>query len=871
MNTGKWAWKLRSVSGNVTTHVEGLTDKHRMIAWFLAGPQMWSFRSGEDKEGLIEAQAGQLAELTGRTVYGRVTTRPYPVEAWARASWANSPDPTLGAARVLERDQEFLRSRQQAEKLAYYGVDLGVRSRITDKLGRVVPSLARQEEDAIAERLAEVAGVMAGAGIDAIPAVGNDMAWLLARSFALGCPIPAQEHTEEFAWSESDLATFTNSVHWSAEPLAQSVKVQSIMGEDRVTRHVVVLTVAQMADIRIPEKHSPWIAQSDLMPFPVEWAFRFDVQTPEETSAKMLKLTDRIRNQIRHYTDDHGIDPPRQLERQADRAAEVEDEMRAEFDGLSARTKGWYRVAVSAPTEKEALKRAQKLIDKYKPQIRLVRELDQFRLAREFVPGEPVANKGHERHLPVLKVAAGLPAVTAEVGDRRGILLGETASMSRRAVTWCPWYLPEVVEASGLVPLIGEMGSGKTVLAGTIIYKTVLQGAPWTVMDPTGRLAQLATLPELRDLTRVIRVLNSDAGTLSPYAVVAEPRLEWFTDDPEVDDPVAAWEQAKITAQTQRRRLAFDTLRWCLPVHESQSPEVLTALRDGIAQTSALSGSSALSVIDRLRAMDADAAPLVARRLDEARDGDMSRLFFSTPIMGTTTEAERAVRLTIYSLQGMPQVNEARPREEWGTDELLVQPLMNLAAWATLRGVYNLGKHARKGVFIDEMHEITKVSSGAGLFQKIATDTRKWDLVGMLATQNTDKIIGQGLGNHVGAAFVGRTLDPAAQGANCELLRLPRGVGYEAEFGRLSRKRRIMNGTAPTPTPREFVFRDGIGGEDGQSGMEKIRIDISAHPELMAALNSTADPTKVRRPHLVKNDNLTDGDDLDVDEFEGVA
>ena len=39
---------------------------------------------------------------------------------------------------------------------------------------------------------------------------------------------------------------------------------------------------------------------------------------------------------------------------------------------------------------------------------------------------------------------------------------------------------------------------------------------------------------------------------------------------------------------------------------------------------------------------------------------------------------------------------------------------------------------------------------------------------------------------------------------------------------------------------REFVFSDGTGG------IERIRMDMSAHPELLEALSTTADPEKAR-------------------------
>ncbi|MCL1872451.1 MAG: hypothetical protein FWF90_18840, partial [Promicromonosporaceae bacterium] len=432
--TSPMKWSLSRVAEHVT-----FSDK-RMVAWYLLDPQRWSFRTVADGEALIEAFASQIAELVGRTVYGRITTRPYPVQTWAKAAWENSPSATQGFARILERDQRQLASRMQSDKLVYLGVDLGSRSAALSLTARVVPDVARRELDALRHRLDDLEEIMAGPGIEAIPAVGNDMAWLLARSFALGCPAPEQDTVEATHWTAEDLHEFTGATHWSAEPLAQSVRIDSTLGDQPITRHVVVLTVGRMGELRIPEEDEPWIAKTDKLPFPVEWAFRVDVRSSEETSKEMNKLSDRVLAQRDHYLDDHGKQPPRQLARQAERASAVEDEQRSGFDGLATRTRGWYRIAVSAPTQEEALARAKVVQKIYKPAIKIEREFDQFRLAREFVPMEPLANTGHTRHLPILKLAAGVPAATAEVGDKRGVLIGYTSGFAERPVTWDPWF-----------------------------------------------------------------------------------------------------------------------------------------------------------------------------------------------------------------------------------------------------------------------------------------------------------------------------------------------------------------------------------------------------------------------------------------------
>ena len=53
--------------------------------------------------------------------------------------------------------------------------------------------------------------------------------------------------------------------------MGQSVRITTTLNDRPVTRHVVVLTVSRVGEISIPEKHEPWMAKTDGLPFPVEW------------------------------------------------------------------------------------------------------------------------------------------------------------------------------------------------------------------------------------------------------------------------------------------------------------------------------------------------------------------------------------------------------------------------------------------------------------------------------------------------------------------------------------------------------------------------------------------------------------------------
>src|SRR5262249_15617832 len=75
---------LRSIDGHLTR------TGQEVYAWYKLAPQRWSFRSDSQRQDLIHAIAGQYAELQGRWLHLRVTTRPYPIRMWAEAHVRNA-------------------------------------------------------------------------------------------------------------------------------------------------------------------------------------------------------------------------------------------------------------------------------------------------------------------------------------------------------------------------------------------------------------------------------------------------------------------------------------------------------------------------------------------------------------------------------------------------------------------------------------------------------------------------------------------------------------------------------------------------------------------------------------------------------------
>ncbi|MEU7527953.1 ATP-binding protein [Saccharothrix sp. NPDC042600] len=835
----------RSIDGHL------LRTGQEVYAWYKLAPQRWSFRSDSQRQDLIAAIAGQYAELQGRWMHLRVTTRPYPIRMWAEAHVHNAvrrlPDTpgTLSFDDYMVGEQQQLMGRSMAEKEVYLGVQVQTRNMMDRAVERAAPVLRKVFPDAVDAELVAIESeidhldqVIGSAGLEGRPVTAEEMSWLMHRSCSLGLPAPRNLPAVPGApWEPEDLASFTDAADFHQDPYAPTVTVRGRTGSNAgIKRHVAVLTVGLMHGLQIPEVDDPWVQRSDRLPAAVEWSARIYVRRPEEVSGELQRQMSKVRSQVRHYTDEHELEPPQSLARQASRVLEIDDEMTSGFTALGTRVRSWWRLAVSGPTEREALRLAQALLDLYKPKVAIEHPEAQYAIAREFIPGEPLSSSAYLRRGSVLWAASAVPTATAEVGDRRGILLGETVTATRRPVAWDPWMAQELRDASGLTAMVAGLGAGKSFLGGGIVYKTLRSGAHWTLLDPSGPLAALCDLPELRPYARPINLLNAQPGILNPYRVVAEPQLEHFMDE---EDPERAWRRERALAAATRRRLVLDVLTGLLPFEVARLPQTRIVLLRAVRTVGGRPDAHPGMVFEALR-RDAsehhEHAVVVADFLDEMRE----RMSLLIPEQDADPYNEqRDDRLTVLTMAGLNLPKDGVGREHWTDAEALGVEMLNLAAWLTQRSIYERPKDLRKGVWIDEAFFLSEVPTGRVLMNRFARDSRKWNVRVLLSSQiPADFLKIQGFVTLLDSVFVGRLDDDQAQADALRLLKVPVGAGYEQVVASLGRR----PGGARTATerdraPRQFIFGDGAGG------VERIRIDFSGpHLEhLRNALDTTPD------------------------------
>lgn len=843
-------WNLEGVAGNLTIGKNG-----RVTAWYLSQNVSWSYRTQRDATVLIEDLAEALSAIEEPNVHMRVTSRPFPVSEWAENAWNDAPDPSDEYAEVLQRDQLNLAHADQTDKLVYWGVEVGKRSHLATFLvgggnvvraRRMASSVERAEAEELAEKLSQLDEAMAAEGLSAYAATPREMDWLIRKSFGLGCALEPSPTEAPDELDVTDLSAFAQEVEWDVKPLADSVRVVSTQRGDTQERHTVILTLSNLAELVIPESDEPWIARTDRLGFPVEWSIRYTKEDHDTTQKRMTKQLDRIRAQVNHYSVDHKMEPPQQLARQSAQAAQVEDEMRNP-DALNTRIVGHVRLAVSADTEHEAIRRTKIIAKHYTRKAKFSRLIGQYGLAREFVPMEKINDAGARRTMPVVKLAAGVPHAATQWGDGEGISLGYVQGMSRQAAIWNPWYGPEQLNTSGFTPVIAGLGGGKTTLAEAVAWKTALAGASWTILDPSSLFANLAQLPGMPAISRTVNVLNSESGALNSYAQVPEPRREDYSDDYATEDEAErAWRREVNKARSQRRNLTMEALTGCLPGEDHGERSIARVLRSAINEAPDEAHSTVQGVLDVLEVWSkskggevGEISGSLLRNLNKKRDGELPRLFFPD---GSSTNDGSSVtthaRVTFFGLKGLVTPPNNDRKMDWSEEQLLYHPILNLAGWAALREIYRRDRHERKGIVLDEFLEIAKSGSGAELAQKCATDSRKHDLVTLVLAQHGNAILeaaGAGVNNFVGSAFLGRTEDEEAQAANCSIARIPDESGYRAMFGRLSQRRSsaLRGGKQKDRTPREFIAKDYDGN------IEKLVIDQRHHEQFSEAADSS--------------------------------
>jgi hypothetical protein len=743
----------------------------------------------------------------------------------------------------MDGEKAHVKGKNMSHKVVFYGVEItatrGIRRLLGSKSSKVdAAEIARLDKD-----IAKTDKIMAARGLEAHPATPRQLAWLIDRSLGLCMPERVTATNRDLQeWEQEDLPEFTDGIHWDAPPYAKSVKIRR--GSE--TTHVVVMSVGRMPNAMNIPKGTPWVQRTDGVMdsngngFPKEWAYDIDVIKESKTMDEFRHQYRKIGYQIAHYRE-HGQHQPTKLDNSGGLALESEGSMQSGMKGLETRTVGYWRIAVGGDTEDEALSRADAIIEEYGPEITIALPEDQYKIAREFIPGEPLGNTSFKRRMPVTTVAAAGPAISAMVGDDHGIYLGPTSGITEAVTTWNPFYSMEVREKGGLCSVIGEPGSGKSTGVGNILLHILMDGVPCTVFDPAGRFNALAKLPFLEGRVKLVDILESEPGSANPYSAIPDPCREHFKDG---EAGEAEWEKAMEAARENRRELTTDILIGWLPAKMRDNEFTDLIMLQSVNRTTSEYTGSPVLVVDTMRALEGsqkfmEQAAVMADMICEVGATAKGRLIYDSGYKVAHEESRQRKQelpplLTIYSLRGLTIPGERAKRTD-KLDERLSISLLHMACWLTRRSMYYGDVHARKCAFIDEAWVMSVFESGKRLIEELSFDSRKHDMRFFIAAQFAHSLTAIGSHKLVSASLTGFLEDEENQQEALRFIPcVPKNAGYGPLLGTLSPQ--AEDGQR---LDREFLLWDGVR-------VEKFRMDMSHHPDWLAALDTTSDQAKTQ-------------------------
>jgi hypothetical protein len=841
---GPDALALTEVRGHLTFTAKKVT------AWYTLPEKVWPFQSDTSREALLATMAGQYAGLAGRHLSVRRTTIPFPANDWVRGL-ANTSNPLPDVITVRPRSGvplpsahrvptipdgptwvEHLRSAHSAVVAGNYtlgrthlGVSYFLPSALFGRRGRTATGLPQ----ALVKQISNDAELLGAGGMAARPAYQDELFWLLHRSAGIGLNPPTHRPADI---GPEQIVEFIENLDVHRGPYDSTTRLTDRRTGE--TSYVAVATLGRMEELTIPQRHLPWAHMAEQAPFPVEWSSRVDILGPAATRGSVERRLLTITHQRRDYAE-HGIPAPPALARMVRRAAEIGDEIDTGLPVDASRAHGWHRMAVSGGTQEECLERLRELVRMYdEARITVQHPKGQWAALREFMPGEPVADTGHLRRMPVRLFAAAVPQATASVGDDRGDFIGHTAGAARKPVFFDPFFPMETRERSGLGVFVAEPGAGKSTLLGALGYLAARRGAQVTLVDPSGPLARLCELPELWPYARVVNLVGSESGTLAPYAMIPTPVRSLF---PRGEGGDELFRSALANVQAERVELVLNVLQMLLPPQFVADGKVTVALHKAIQMVPPREDSTLDDVLDALDTLgndgDVDAKNAAVMLATRARL-PLARLFFGTP-PADALDTDSA--LTVITMNGLRLPDLSVDRAQWSLEEQLAVPMLHLAHRLAVRRCYSGDMNRRKFVGLDEAHVMDGWSSGRAFLIRLARDSRKWNIAALVASQNPRDILNLEMQNLISTVFVGRIVDDEQVAAEAlRLLRVPTDAGYEGILATLSQH----TDTSSTSRLgyREFVMRD----VDGR--VQKIRIDVSHIKGLLAALDTTPGGTR---------------------------
>ena len=849
-----------------------ITKDWQVWAGYRLRPQRWNFLGHDLLTQLLDGTADTWAACVNdavpvRPFLERSTFQPYPVKKWMGNLDARTPNPAGKVDAPLgEESWNALMARQQ-QRVSTAGMDkkatvryfhlgtLDARISVAENLKLAKSGEARVPDEIrdIIRAEKQMRDVVAGKGWQAVPLTEREQRWTRARSWAPGIIVP---NVLDGPADLAQLSTENWNLRWAEDEDDRFTWVTAFRGGKKYRRAVQVLTVTGLSPMAYPESGlEPWqvyserVTDADGRAFPVEWEINGALFMGRELSNRAnydLRKAIALKNGYAEWDEL----PPEKIQRGIDRALQVRDEVSTGRARDSVRFIGSVNCIIWAedefvldevgkPTEKVLRPAADILEERSEALIRLMGGNDlQMVLAvpegqaaklREGVAGEPVVRRAFQRQFDLHYLTAGMPNVSATVGDDAGPYDGYTRGATRRPVMHDTHYSTEgrgtLGRKANLWLWVASLGGGKTIGMGKHCYLDVRRGIPAVYNDPSGGVARMVDLlnGECGPGTAVEwNIAKATPGQLNPPSLIRTPaRGEFLTPDGK-RDPLA-YRRAVTAAKKERRALINDLLWMPMPDDVRRIDGARGVLRTTIKQFEWEETSDLHPLMNELRMLGNEgdrAAKAVADVLFDMAEDEHLRAFFADAGEGGDFRVETIARplLTVITTPGIKRATAGTEREEWNDSETAAAPLLHAAGLLTSRVLYDKPMTAPVSGYFDEADNLKDSGSSRAMMNRLGRDHSKWNQNIEIGSQNLDGAMVGDLRNFVAGYYVGLMRNRAHAEQMLDEIRI-QDRSYASTLMGLS-----------ATAPGEFVHLDA----DGR--VEAMRMDLEDVPQLKETL-----------------------------------
>jgi hypothetical protein len=792
-----------ALAPSLRTNVRNFSVDASGAVWagYRIGNERWAFRTPDAREIIGTNSADVWSQLAPRQVRTRICVHPFPIQSWAAALDRRTPTPMpdvhLCDGSMSEMDQSFgrcgcetwnmhLRRQQDAisasggnSRVMFRYLSVGTVSTRFDFRAALLTHLDGGETHKalrpILDEEKRVFDIVKG-WRGSLRMNEREQAWLRRRSLAPGVQPGLMRDSD--GWDASEIDMLSEGIAWHETPFGRTVEVTTWPeGVKRVTA-VRVLSLARIGDMNYPENGlDPWLdyANRAVDPhgraFPVEFSIVGALKQGQELSSETernLRRAIHLRKDFEEYDEI----PPAAIESGIQVANETRDlvmtgrpidstffdgQVNAIVTGEDVYENGRF-IRTAAEVVEERASSLTRLYGGNVMKIDLSGHESQAYMLRSTVQCEPIETIAYQRRFRLPMLAFGMGNIHNGVGDGVGPFMGR--SMDGAPFLHDPHYSTEGLatgRAQAMHLIAATLGGGKSVLMALIAYNAARRGIRVVMADPSGPMAELATLPELAPFTQVIDLRRGRPGILSPPSLIRDPERSEF---PTQSD----FENAIVQARASRRDLTVDMARRCLQADLYEKDEVREVFREA-ARTVAENrdggwdmSATLWDLYDALLGIGSSLARAVAGALEDASSAPLLSLLFPARWGDIAEDFSRYDKtLTIITTPGIVRAPDGVGRQDWNPDEFAADVVLRLVTFFTDRLVFSKPRKERCIAMFDEAESLTDSGTGRSYLARLGRDHSKWNIAVYLGVKSVnDTMLSGELKNFLASVYVGR-------------------------------------------------------------------------------------------------------------------